>query len=408
MLSTQGALGAARSLPGFVGAEIGFVLVSHGRKMKERPEKRKEKARHEYSKTLKSLKEQLFHGNVARMSHSALQQIRTEAEKAITAASNRKDLYDQKVRFLGKSGALTEVMKEMGKLSKEERPAFGQEVNRVKTELEDLYNRRELELQKAEIHERMEKESLDLTLPSAKHTRGGPHPINVVTDEIVAIMARLGYSLRTGPQIEKDYYNFEALNIPADHPARDMQDTFFVDDKHVLRTHTSPIQIHSLETEKLPLRVVGTGPVYRVDSDISHLPNFHQIEALCVDKQVSMADLKGTISFFVREFFGAGLKTRFRPSFFPFTEPSAEVDCNCPICKGKGCSMCKQTGWIEIGGCGLVNPKVFEHAKVDPNQWQGFAFGFGIERMAIIRYGIPDIRMFPENDLRFLRPFAGE
>ena len=224
-------------------------------------------------------------------------------------------------------------------------------------------------------------------------------------------MARLGYSLRTGPLIEKDYYNFEALNIPPNHPARDMQDTFFVDETHVLRTHTSPIQIHSLENEKPPLRIIGTGPVFRCDSDISHLPNFHQIEGMCVDEKVSMSDLKGTISFFVNEFFGAGLKTRFRPSFFPFTEPSAEVDCSCPICKGTGslsgkaCSLCKQSGWIEIGGCGLINPKVFEHAKVEYPKWQGFAFGFGVERMAIIKYGVDDIRHFPANDVRFLKQF---
>lgn len=251
----------------------------------------------------------------------------------------------------------------------------------------------------------MQNEKLDLTLPIDNNPIGSEHPIYKVTNEIFGIMARLGYSLRTGPLIEKDYYNFEALNIPKNHPARDMQDTFFVDETHVLRTHTSPIQIHSLENEKPPLRVIGTGSVFRVDSDISHLPNFHQIEGMCVDEKVSMSDLKGTISFFVKEFFGPGLKTRFRPSFFPFTEPSAEVDCSCPICKGKGCSLCKQTGWIEIGGCGLINPKVFEFAKVEYPKWQGFAFGFGVERMAIIKYGVDDIRLFPQNDVRFLKQF---
>ncbi|HRO67935.1 MAG TPA: phenylalanine--tRNA ligase subunit alpha [Pseudobdellovibrionaceae bacterium] len=342
------------------------------------------------------------------MSSSRLDQIKEEALQAFRQAANSKDLYDLKVKFLGKSGLLTEVMKEMAALPKEEKPLFGKRVNEVKSALESAYAEAEEALKKLEIEAKLAQEELDITLPAARRPRGGAHPIHLVTEEIAAIMARLGYALRTGPQIEKDYYNFEALNIPKDHPSRDMQDTFFVDQNHVLRTHTSPIQIHSLESESLPLRVIGTGPVYRVDSDISHLPNFHQIEALCVDKKVSMADLKGTITYFVREFFGANLKTRFRPSFFPFTEPSAEVDCQCPICKGKGCSMCKQTGWIEIGGCGLVNPRVFEHAKIDPKQWQGFAFGFGIERMAIIKYGIPDIRLFPENDVRFLRPFAGE
>lgn len=342
------------------------------------------------------------------MSTQQLDAIKEEAQKSFQAAGSSKDLYDQKVKYLGKNGALTEVMKSMATLSKEEKPLFGKKVNEVKQALETLYEECEARLKTKEIEERLASEELDMALPAGTRLIGGAHPVKIVTDEIVAIMARLGYALRTGPQIEKDYYNFEALNIPEGHPARDMQDTFYVDDTHVLRTHTSPIQIHSLESEKLPLRVVGTGPVYRSDSDISHLPNFHQIEALCVDRKISMADLKGTISFFVREFFGDGLKTRFRPSFFPFTEPSAEVDCTCPICKGKGCSLCKQSGWIEIGGCGLVNPKVFEAAKIDSKQWQGFAFGFGIERMAIIRYGIPDIRLFPENDLRFLRPFASE
>ena len=342
------------------------------------------------------------------MSSTRLDQIKEEALQAFHKAVSSKELYDLKVKFLGKSGLLTEVMKEMATLSKEEKPLFGKRVNEVKGALESAYSDVEEKWRQKELDAKLAQEQLDVTLPGAARPRGGAHPISLVTDEIVGIMSRLGYALRTGPQIEKDYYNFEALNIPKDHPSRDMQDTFFVDQNHVLRTHTSPIQIHSLETETLPLRVIGTGPVYRVDSDISHLPNFHQIEALCVDKRVSMADLKGTITYFVREFFGASLKTRFRPSFFPFTEPSAEVDCQCPICKGKGCSLCKQTGWIEIGGCGLVNPRVFAHAKIDPRQWQGFAFGFGIERMAIIKYGIPDIRLFPENDVRFLRPFAGE
>lgn len=336
-----------------------------------------------------------------------LETLKAEALVAFAKATNSKDLYDQKVLFLGKNGQLTEVMKEMATLSKEEKPLFGKKVNEVKQALELSYSEVEESLRKKEINEKLKAEDLDMTLPGFRRPQGSQHPVHLVTEEIVKIMSRLGYSLRTGPVIEKDYYNFEALNIPADHPARDMQDTFFVDKTHVLRTHTSPIQIHSLESENLPLRVIGTGPVFRCDSDISHLPNFHQIEALCVDEKISMADLKGTISFFVREFFGSGLRTRFRPSFFPFTEPSAEVDCSCPLCKGKGCSLCKHTGWIEIGGSGLVNPRVFEHAKIDAKKWQGFAFGFGIERMAIIKYGIEDIRLFPENDVRFLKQFLG-
>ncbi|KYG60464.1 phenylalanine--tRNA ligase subunit alpha [Bdellovibrio bacteriovorus] len=340
------------------------------------------------------------------MSTTKLDSIKDTALAAFKAAPTSKDLYDLKVQYLGKSGSLTEIMKEMASLPKEEKPLFGKKVNEVKQLLEAAYTEAEDALKKKEISAKMAAEEIDLTLPAASQPKGSAHPVNIVVEEIFTVMARLGYSVRTGPLIEKDYYNFEALNIPADHPARDMQDTFFIDKSHVLRTHTSPIQIHSLETEQLPLRVIGTGPVFRCDSDISHLPNFHQIEALCVDEKVSMADLKGTISFFVREFFGPGLKTRFRPSFFPFTEPSAEVDCSCPICKGKGCSLCKQSGWIEIGGCGLVNPKVFQAAKIEYPKWQGFAFGFGVERMAIIKYGIEDIRLFPENDVRFLRQFV--
>lgn len=339
------------------------------------------------------------------MSQSQLDQIKTNALKAFSSSQSSQELYNCKVQFLGKSGALTEAMKLMAGLPKEEKPAFGKLVNDVKVELEAAYEKAELSLKSKEIDAKMLEEKLDLSFSVSSQEQGKEHPIYKVTNEIFSIMARLGYSLRTGPLIEKDYYNFEALNIPPNHPARDMQDTFFVDDTHVLRTHTSPIQIHSLENEKLPLRVIGTGPVFRCDSDISHLPNFHQIEGMCVDEKVSMSDLKGTISFFVKEFFGPGLKTRFRPSFFPFTEPSAEVDCSCPICKGKGCSLCKHSGWIEIGGCGLINPKVFEHAKVEYPKWQGFAFGFGVERMAIIKYGVDDIRHFPANDIRFLKQF---
>lgn len=339
------------------------------------------------------------------MSQTQLQQIKDQALKAFHSAQSSQELYQQKVNFLGKSGALTEAMKLMASLSKEEKPLFGKLVNEVKTELEQAYSLAEAALKNREIDAQMLNEKLDLSFSTYAPEQGKEHPIYRVTNEIFSIMARLGYSLRTGPMIEKDYYNFEALNIPPHHPARDMQDTFFVDETHVLRTHTSPIQIHSLENEKPPLRIIGTGPVFRCDSDISHLPNFHQIEGMCVDEKVSMSDLKGTISFFVREFFGPGLKTRFRPSFFPFTEPSAEVDCSCPICKGKGCSLCKQSGWIEIGGCGLINPRVFEFAKVEYPKWQGFAFGFGVERMAIIKYGVDDIRLFPANDVRFLKQF---
>ena len=336
---------------------------------------------------------------------SKLEALKETAVAKLQQANNSKTLYDVKVEFLGKNGLLTEIMKEMVSLPKEEKPLFGKLVNEVKQALEGLYTEMESKLKLAELDAQMASEELDMTLPSPKRTVGSEHPVAKVTHEIFSIMARLGYSLRQGPLIEKDFYNFEALNIPANHPARDMQDTFFVDPTHVLRTHTSPIQIHSMEGERPPLRIIGTGAVFRCDSDISHLPHFHQIEGMCIDQKVSMADLKGTISFFVKEFFGSQLKTRFRPSFFPFTEPSAEVDCTCPVCQGKGCSMCKGSGWIEIGGCGLMNPKVFGFTGVEYPKWQGFAFGFGIERMAIIKYGIEDIRLFPENDVRFLSHF---
>ena len=339
------------------------------------------------------------------MSYQKIEELKTLAFTRIKAAGSSAELYQVKVDFTGKNGSMTEIMKEMGSLTKEEKPLFGKKVNEVKSEFELAYTSKEKSLKSQEIGLKIKAETLDMSLPGSLRTPGTAHPVSLVTEEICQIMSRLGYSLRTGPLIEKDYYNFEALNIPADHPARDMQDTFFIDPTHVLRTHTSPIQIHALESEKPPLRILGAGPVFRCDSDISHLPNFHQIEGMCVDHKISMADLKGTISFFVKEFFGPGLKTRFRPSFFPFTEPSAEVDCSCPICKGSGCALCKQSGWIEIGGAGLINPKVIMGAKISYPEWQGFAFGFGVERMAIIKYGIDDIRHFPDNDVRFLRQF---
>lgn len=335
-----------------------------------------------------------------------IEEIRTQASEAFQKAATARELYELKVQYLGKQGRFSNVMKEMGKLPPQEKPVFGKLVNDVKQALESIYAEREEKLKALELESRLQSEALDLTLPSAAEPLGAQHPIAIVIEEISRILARVGYSVRTGPLIEEDRYNFEGLNIPKDHPARDMQDTFYVDEHYVLRTQTSPIQLHVMESEEPPIRIVGVGPVFRSDSDISHSPNFHQIEGLCIDKNVSMADLKGTISFFVREFFGRDLKTRFRPSFFPFTEPSAEVDCQCPICSGKGCRMCKDSGWIEIGGSGLVHPNVLKFAGVSYPDWTGFAFGFGIERMAIIKYGIDDIRLFNENDVRFLRQFS--
>ncbi len=338
------------------------------------------------------------------MSKVEIEEVKEAALQAFKGAGSSKELYDLKVEYLGKSGQLSLLMRGMGKIPKDERPAFGQLVNGAKREAEDLYNSLEKSFVERELQEKMSKEKIDMTLPGAFMSLGSRHPVSLVINEVVEILGRLGYSVHSGPLIESDWYNFEALNIPGDHPARDMQDTFYIDDSHVLRTHTSPVQIHALEQGKLPLRVIAPGSVFRCDSDVSHSPNFHQIEALLVDKKVSMADLKGTITYFMQAFFGEKIQTRFRPSFFPFTEPSAEFDCSCPICD-EGCRMCGHSGWIEIGGCGLVNPNVFNAVKIDPEKWQGFAFGFGIERMAIIKYGIEDIRLFSENDVRFLEQF---
>jgi phenylalanyl-tRNA synthetase alpha chain len=302
-----------------------------------------------------------------------IQSIRVDAEKSLRLAATQKDLYEAKVKILGKSGELSLIMREMKNLSPEEKPKFGQWVNEAKAALEALYVDLEIKLKSKELLEKLSSERLDMTLPGPMRPLGAQHPVEKVMDEVVAICTRLGYSVRTSSLIEKDSYNFEALNIPKDHPARDMQDTFYVDDEHVLRTHTSPIQIHALKSEKPPLKILGPGTVFRCDYDISHLPMFHQVEGMLIDHKVSMAELKGTITAFSREFFGSNVKTRFRPSFFPFTEPSAEFDASCPLCSGKGCRMCGQSGWIEMGGCGLVHPNVLKWCGLDPNEWQGEA-----------------------------------
>jgi phenylalanyl-tRNA synthetase alpha chain len=340
------------------------------------------------------------------MNQATLNQLLDQALASIQGAKDSGALYDVKVQFSGKQGKLNEVMKEMAKLPKEEKPAFGKAVNEIKAKFEQVYAETEQRLKDQELNAKISSAAIDVTLPGTARFKGSHHPITLIIEEVVSVLARLGYSVRTGPQIEKDWFNFEALNIPADHPARDMQDTFYIDDTHVLRTHTSPIQIHAMMAEKPPMRILAPGSVFRCDSDVTHSPNFHQIEGLLIDRHVSMAHLKGTIAYFIRELFGASMKVRFRPSFFPFTEPSAEFDCSCPSCSGKGCRLCKQSGWIEIGGCGLVNPKVLKAVNINPDEWQGFAFGFGIERMAIVKYGIDDIRLFNENDLRFLRQFT--
>lgn len=337
---------------------------------------------------------------------SEIMKIQDEALRAFESAKDLKELYDHKVQFLGKTGSFSKIMQGMKDLPPAEKPIFGQKVNEAKKVLEAAYEKFFEALTKKEIAAKLSQEKIDITLPGPNAARGTQHPITMVIDEVSNILSKIGYSVRLGPLIETDFNNFEALNVPKDHPARDEQDTFYIDDSHVLRTQTSPIQIRTMQNEKPPLRIVGPGSVFRCDSDISHAPMFHQIEGLYIDKKVSMAELKATLTYFTREFFGGSdLKTRFRPSFFPFTEPSAEFDSSCPFCAAKGCRMCKQSGWIELGGCGLVHPNVLKSAGLDPNEWQGFAFGFGIERMAVIKYGVEDIRLFAENDIRFLEQF---
>ena len=336
-----------------------------------------------------------------------LREITEKIEVEMKTCSTRASLYEVKTSVLGKQGQLTGLMKEMGKLSPEQKPQFGAAINQAKQTVEELYRQLDAQLQQAELQQKVMSERLDMSLPSLSPGLGHRHPLWHVIQRFHEILYHLGYGLRLGPMVESDHYNFEALNIPKDHPARDMQDTFFVDSETVLRTHTSPVWAHALETDHPPFRLMGMGGVFRCDSDATHLPFFHQFEGVCVDQKASMAELKGTIAAVVKGFFGQNIQTRLRPSFFPFTEPSAEVDCTCPLCVGKGCSLCKQTGWLEIGGCGLIHPQVFRKAGRDPNQLQGFAFGFGLERMAMIQYGIPDIRLLPENNLRFLQQFGG-
>jgi phenylalanyl-tRNA synthetase alpha chain len=339
------------------------------------------------------------------MLEEKLKVLQDQAVQDFESARNSKDLYDLKTKHLGKQGPFVTIMKEMSALPKEERPEFGKKVNLVKDHLESVYQNQESKLKQEEIQQRIQEERIDLSLPGTFQACGSRHPINIVLEDIVRIFSKIGFSVRLGPMIEEDRYNFQALNIPEDHPAREMQDTFYISKSHLLRTQTSPIQIRSLETETLPLRVLGPGAVFRVDADVTHAPMFHQMEGMFVDKKVTMADLKGVLSFFNKEFFGEDVKTRFRPSFFPFTEPSAEVDCSCPQCLGSGCRLCSFSGWIEVAGCGLVHPQVFEQAKISSSEWTGYAFGMGIERLAMVKYGIKDIRLFIENDSRFLEQF---
>ena len=330
--------------------------------------------------------------------------IKEEALNALSSVTDEKELNDLRVKYLGKKGVITLSLKRVGSLSSEERPEFGRQVNEVKKILEEGIKAKKDELKK-KVSLDEKKDFFDPTLPGKRPARGTLHPITQVMDEVISIFTFMGFEVAEGPEIESDYYNFEALNIPKDHPARDMQDTFYITDDIVLRTHTSPVQIRTMEKESPPVRIIAPGKVYRCDSDISHTPMFHQVEGLFVDEGVSFAHLKGILKIFVHEVFGRNTALRFRPSFFPFTEPSAEVDVQCVICKGKGCRLCSNSGWLEILGAGMVDPEVFKSVNYDSEKWTGFAFGMGIERIAMLKYGIDDIRLFFENDLRFLKQF---
>ncbi len=323
----------------------------------------------------------------------------------LSGLTSEEAIQDIRVKYLGKKGAVTSIMKGIGVLPPEERPAIGQIVNTVRSQLEERIESALSSVRNARKAENLQRERIDVTLPGRRRPMGSKHPITLVTEEISEIFAGLGFQVAEGPEIELDYYNFEALNFPKDHPARDMQDTFFIDDNVLLRTHTSPVQVRTMLKHAPPVRIIAPGTVYRCDSDATHSPMFHQVEGLMVDHGISFGDLKGILTIFVNQLFGKGIGVRLRPSFFPFTEPSAEVDIACVICKGKGCRVCKNTGWLEILGAGMVDPEVYRHVHYDPETISGFAFGMGIERIAMLKYGISDMRLLFENDLRFLRQF---
>lgn len=328
-----------------------------------------------------------------------------EAVSELAPITTEEAFHELRVKYLGRKGALTAIMKGVGALSPEERPLIGQVVNSVRDQLEEQFEAALTRIREAIKAERIREERLDVTLPGRRRPIGTKHPITLVREEITEIFAGLGFQVAEGPEIELDYYNFEALNFPKDHPARDMQDTFFIDENLLLRTHTSPVQIRTMLKHAPPVRIIAPGTVYRCDSDATHSPMFHQIEGLMVDKGITFGDLKGILTIFLNQYFGRGTGVRLRPSFFPFTEPSAEVDIACVICKGKGCRVCKNTGWLEILGAGMVDPEVYRHVQYDPESISGFAFGMGIERIAMLKYGINDMRLLFENDLRFLAQF---
>jgi phenylalanyl-tRNA synthetase alpha chain len=336
---------------------------------------------------------------------SDLEQLASEAREAIESAADPQALESLRVDYLGKKGRLTALLKGLGALSAEERPAAGARINEVKQSLQELISSRKQALESAAVEARLAAEAIDVTLPGRSPSRGRLHPITRTIERIEEFFGAIGFEVADGPEVEDDYYNFEALNFPPHHPARAEHDTFFVDERTVLRTHTSPVQVRVMENRKPPLRIICPGRVYRCDSDLTHTPMFHQVEGLLVDDHSSLADLKGLIEQFLQAFFEKSLAVRFRPSYFPFVEPGAEVDMQCVHCGGEGCRVCSHTGWLEVMGCGMVHPRVFEMSGIDPESYSGFAFGMGVERLTMLRYGVDDLRLFFDNDLRFLAQF---
>lgn len=332
----------------------------------------------------------------------SLKKVFLEESQSVISIS---ELQQLRIKYLGKKGLVTSQLKTLSEISPELRPEFGKAVNEVKNYIGDELKKIEGSLKEDEHKKRILSETIDITLPGKFVPFGREHPINKVLYEIVNIFLSMGFEVEEGPEVELDYYNFEALNIPKDHPARDMQDTFYISDDVILRTHTSPVQIRVMEKRKPPLKVIAPGKVYRCDADISHTPMFHQVEGFMVDTDIAFSDLKGVLELFIHSFFSVETHVRFRPSYFPFTEPSAEIDISCNFCSGKGCRVCKNTGWLEILGAGMIHPKVFEMVGYDKELYTGFAFGMGVERLTMLKYSIDDIRLFFENDIRFLRQF---
>jgi phenylalanyl-tRNA synthetase alpha chain len=336
-----------------------------------------------------------------------LQALTAKAQADIEAADNLDALDQIRVSYLGKKGELTSLLKTLGTLPAEERKSAGQDINRAKQDVQQALEARKESLKAAALEAKLASERIDVTLPGRGQSTGGLHPVTRTMQRIEELFSQLGFAVEQGPEIEDDYHNFEALNIPAHHPARAMHDTFYFDAQTLLRTHTSPVQVRHMETDKPPLRIIAPGRVYRCDSDLTHTPMFHQVEGLLVDREVSFSDLMGTLADFLKHFFeDDNLQTRFRPSYFPFTEPSSEVDIQCVMCGGEGCRVCGHTGWLEILGCGMVHPNVFKAVGIDNEEYTGYAFGMGVERLAMLRYGVNDLRLFFENDLKFLQQFA--